>query len=93
MSILSVNAGSSSLKFALYPIAGDDIACAQVTGNVEGLEPSGQPRIVVSASGQSPQTRAVALQAGEDAFQAALRELGQLLREQYADSFAGLNSP
>jgi acetate kinase len=39
MSILSVNAGSSSLKFALYPIESDSLGDALLSGNIEGLEP------------------------------------------------------
>ena len=84
MSILSVNAGSSSLKFALYPIEGSQIGEAQVTGNIEGLEPSGQPRISFSASGQSKETAAVTVQAAQDVFDAALNTLKALLRTRFA---------
>lgn len=83
MSILSVNAGSSSLKFALYPIEGGDIAPAQVTGNIEGLEPAGQPRIVLSEAGQAKQTWAVQPQ-GDDAFSSALHDLRELIHTRYA---------
>ena len=39
MGILAVNAGSSSLKFALYPVSGvSDIAEPLFSGNIEGLE-------------------------------------------------------
>lgn len=92
MSILSVNAGSSSLKFALYPIAAlnqaagavDRIGPAQVSGTIEGLEPSGQPRIVVCEPGQAKDTFPVARQADEDVFDAALRALRELLQARYA---------
>ena len=47
MSILSVNAGSSSLKFALYPVIASSVKVseAEMTGNIEGLAPSGKPTI------------------------------------------------
>jgi len=88
MSILSVNAGSSSLKFALYPIqgAGTD-ACigeAEVTGNIEGLEPSGQPRNSFCATGQSKESAAVDVQPAQDVFDAALNTLKALLASRFA---------
>jgi acetate kinase len=88
MSILSVNAGSSSLKFALYPIqsAGAD-ACigeAEVTGNIEGLEPSGQPRISFSATGQAKESAAVEVRPAQDVFDAALNTLKTLLASRFA---------
>jgi acetate kinase len=84
MSILSVNAGSSSLKFALYPIAGEGIAEAEVTGNIEGLEPAGQPRISFGVAGQAKATAAVPVQAGQDVFDAALLTLKDLLATRFA---------
>ncbi|HEX5805487.1 MAG TPA: acetate/propionate family kinase [Macromonas sp.] len=45
MAILSVNAGSSSLKFGLYPLAGQSIGPASLVGNIEGLQPGGQARL------------------------------------------------
>ncbi len=49
MAILSVNAGSSSLKFALYPLRDDGtIAEATLTGQVEGLQAGGQPQFAWS---------------------------------------------
>ena len=84
MSILSVNAGSSSLKFALYPIQGQAIGEAEVTGNIEGLEPSGQPRISFSDSGQKTESAAVTVPTDGDAFEAALRTLKALLRARFS---------
>ncbi len=49
--ILAVNAGSSSLKFALYPQNGRDIGAARMSGNIEGLEPGGSPVIKLSTEG------------------------------------------
>ncbi len=46
MTILAVNAGSSSLKFALYPADGKgDVLPAVLSGRVEGLEPQGQAEL------------------------------------------------
>ncbi len=88
MSILSVNAGSSSLKFALYPIQGVGTdACmgeAEVTGNMEGLEPSGQPRISFCATGQAKESSAVDVQPSQDVFDAALNTLKALLASRFA---------
>lgn len=84
MSILSVNAGSSSLKFALYPIVGEGIAQAEVTGNIEGLEPSGQPSISFSVAGQAKASALVAVQPGQDVFDAALLTLKDLLATRFA---------
>ncbi|MEY4419510.1 MAG: hypothetical protein RLZZ498_106 [Pseudomonadota bacterium] len=84
MSILAVNAGSSSLKFALYPIVAGAIGEAEVTGNIECLEPAGQPRISYCATGESKASEAVSVQAGQDVFDAALSTLKQLLATRYA---------
>ncbi len=91
MSILSVNAGSSSLKFALYPIQGQGkaqlVGEAEVTGNIEGLEPSGQPRISYSAiagSGKSKSSADVSVQPGQDVFDAALNTLKNLLSSKFS---------
>jgi len=84
MSILSVNAGSSSLKFALYPIEGAGIGEAEVTGNIEGLEPSGQPRISFCTEGQNKESAAVAMVPAQDVFDAALATLKELLSTRFA---------
>ena len=84
MSILSVNAGSSSLKFALYPIQDGVMGDAQVTGNIEGLEPSGQPRISFCVAGQPKESATVVGHPEEDVFDAALNTLKQLLSSRFA---------
>ena len=84
MSILSVNAGSSSLKFALYPINSGAIGEAEVTGNIEGLEPSGQPRISFCAIGQTKESAAVDVQPAQDVFDAALNTLKAVLASRFA---------
>ena len=48
--ILAVNAGSSSLKFALYPQLENGLGAAHLSGSVEGLEPGGTPRISVRSA-------------------------------------------
>lgn len=84
MSILSVNAGSSSLKFALYPIQGAGIGPAEMTGNIEGLEPAGQPCMSWSVPGEAKNQQAIAAVAGQDVFDAALTVLKNLLATRYA---------
>ncbi|NDU91716.1 MAG: hypothetical protein G3I10_03785, partial [Ferrovum sp.] len=36
--ILSVNVGSSTLKFALYPVTGEGVQAASQVGTIEGLQ-------------------------------------------------------
>ncbi|GAB4399604.1 MAG: acetate/propionate family kinase [Rhodoferax sp.] len=78
MAILSVNAGSSSLKFALYPLQGDTVQTQQLNGVIEGLEPGGAPEICwTQAAGP---TQRQALQLGEHhVFAGALKHLRSLL--------------
>lgn len=82
MSILSVNAGSSSLKFALYPIECDALGEALLSGNIEGLEPAGVPRITFSVQGKK-ETAAVTLRSQQEPFDAALQSLKQLLQTRF----------
>jgi acetate kinase len=88
MSILAVNAGSSSLKFSLYPIQGSGtgscIGEAKLTGNIQGLEPSGQPCISYCAAGQGKVSAAVDVQPAQDVFDAALNTLKALLVSHFA---------
>ncbi len=84
MSILSVNAGSSSLKFALYPVAGRGIGEAEVIGNIEGLEPAGLPRISFRAIGCAKASAEIAVQPAQDVFDAALNTLKALLASRFA---------
>jgi acetate kinase len=71
--VLAVNAGSSSLKFAVYPVLGDAVGPAGLSGLAEGLEPGGQPVIRIQAPGQVAARSTLALQTGETPFEAALR--------------------
>jgi acetate kinase len=77
MAVLSVNAGSSSLKFAVYPVHPQGVGQALLTGNFEGLEPQGQPQMCWTWAGQRHQLPLGAV-AG-DPFDAALLHLQQLL--------------
>lgn len=77
MSILSVNAGSSTLKFSLHPVMGTEAGAARLSGSIEGLEPGGQPVMNWSWLG-TRHSRALGA-AAADPFVAALRDLGALL--------------
>lgn len=80
MTILAVNAGSSSLKFALYPADGNgDVLPAVISGRVEGLEPNGQPELRWTDQ-QGVYLRAVQRE-NQDVFFDALASLRQLLEE------------
>ncbi|MFM7227265.1 MAG: acetate/propionate family kinase [Betaproteobacteria bacterium] len=80
MSILAVNAGSSSLKFALYPADGKgDVLPAVLSGRVEGLQPQGQAELHW-VDGQGVHLRAIQ-RAHEDVFFDALECLRALLVE------------
>lgn len=81
--ILSVNAGSSSLKFALYPQHARTVDAASLTGIVEGLEPGGTPRICVRDD--KGESRRILPPATGDSFGHALAALREVL-EQQADS-------
>lgn len=84
MSILAVNAGSSSLKFALYPLQGQTVSEAEMTGCIEGLEPSGQARISWSVQGQAKTCETLEVAAGAEPFDVALSALKQLLATRLA---------
>ncbi|MFZ2122939.1 MAG: acetate/propionate family kinase [Rhodoferax sp.] len=77
MSILSVNAGSSSLKFSLYPLARHQVTPQILSGNIEGLEPGGTPEMRWSFQGQS-HSRQLSL-GPEQVFAKALLSLRELL--------------
>ena len=80
MTILAVNAGSSSLKFSVYPSNGKgDVLPAVISGRVEGLEPNGQPELRW-ADQQGVHLRAVQRE-NQDIFFDALASLRRLLVE------------
>ncbi|MCF8162858.1 MAG: acetate/propionate family kinase [Sulfuritalea sp.] len=84
MSILAVNVGSASIKFALYAVRDNTVGDAEMSGAIEGLEPAGRARIQWSSKGESRQTDAIAIAADQDAFEAALTQLKELLHTNFA---------
>lgn len=79
MAILSVNAGSSSLKFALYPLHQGQVQPQILSGLIEGLEPGGAPHMRWTYQDQTGQ-QALALQ-GDHVFRQALHGLRDLLTQ------------
>lgn len=80
MAILAVNAGSSTLKFAVHPVDHAQAQAHTLVGSVQGLEPGGRPTLAWTYQGQSHQQ---ALPVGvDDPFEVALRSLGALLAAQ-----------
>jgi acetate kinase len=80
MTVLAVNAGSSSLKFALYPTHGLDADPATLVGNLEGLESATDPIRLTwrsDADGQSGDEQIAVT--SDDPFHEALAALQQLL--------------
>ena len=77
MAILAVNAGSSSLKFSLHPLRLGQVQPNVLSGNIEGLEPGGQPEMAWTFAGQ-PRREAVS-GPGETPFVQALARLRELL--------------
>ncbi|MDI1245862.1 MAG: acetate/propionate family kinase [Rhodoferax sp.] len=77
MSILAVNAGSSSLKFSLYPLVQHQVTPQILSGNIEGLEPGGSPEMHWNFQGQRQRLQ---LNLGaERVFPKALLSLRELL--------------
>ena len=79
MAILSVNAGSSSLKFAVHPVLADAVQSHVLVGNIQGLEPGGEPQLDWTWQGQNHHSP-LAASAG-DPFDGALRFLRALLAD------------
>lgn len=77
MAILAVNAGSSSLKFSIYPLVADQVQPSVLNGNIEGLEPGGSPVLGWTFQEQQ-QSRNLPVTDG-DPFEQALLQLGDLL--------------
>ncbi|MES2127185.1 MAG: acetate/propionate family kinase [Pseudomonadota bacterium] len=80
--VLAVNAGSSSLKFALYPLAGDTVAPSHLSGMVEGLEPGGTPCLRLH---EEQDDSVHALDGGADGFACALEAIDAVLRYHAGD--------
>ncbi len=76
MSLLAVNAGSSSLKFSLYPLSGNSVTASILTGQFQGLEPHGTPQMSWQFEGKASTE---ALVSGADPFEESLARLRHLL--------------
>lgn len=77
MAILSVNAGSSTLKFSLHPLQDGVVKPSLLSGSIEGLEPGGAPRLDWTFAARR-QSRSLPATDG-DRFEQALRCLRELL--------------
>jgi acetate kinase len=77
MSILAVNAGSSTLKFSIHPLLHRQVQPSVLTGNFQGLEPGGTP--VLGWSFQGRQQSRQLPGGSDDPFGQALQSLGELL--------------
>ncbi len=89
MTILAINTGSSTLKFALYPVHQGKVQNASVSGSFSGLEPQGKAtlrwRVQGAAGGgfgDGLDHQQALITDGRDVFEAALQHLHTLLREQ-----------
>jgi len=79
MAILAVNAGSSSLKFSMHPLASGQVQASVLSGNIEGLEPGGKPVMGWRFQGKSQQQALPVEGKGGDSFAQALKSLRELL--------------
>lgn len=79
MAILAVNAGSSSLKFSMHPVLNHQVQPSVLSGNIEGLEPGGQPQMGWTFQGQAQRQNLPSSTQGGDAFEQALQSLRELL--------------
>jgi acetate kinase len=77
MAILTVNAGSSSLKFSIYPTLHGSVLPSLLSGTFEGLEPGGNSELRYSYLGREKVVSY--LDADEDPFISALMHLKELL--------------
>ncbi len=79
MAILAVNAGSSSLKFSLHPLHDGQVQPHVLSGNIQGLEPGGQPEMGWQHQGHKHQ-RSLSVPEGSSPFAAALEALRALVQ-------------
>lgn len=80
--VLAVNIGSSSVKFALYTVVDAlHVEEAHVSGLIEGLEPSGRPRLSVKADGAVREKILEAAKPPRSNMEVALEALKDLLLE------------
>jgi acetate kinase len=82
MTILAVNAGSSTLKFALYKVNSALDGSALMAGSVDGLSSTGSLRLECTVGGV---THAAAVNhTGVDRFDCALQALQQLIAREFS---------
>ena len=79
MAILAVNAGSSTLKFSVHPLQNQGVLDPVLIGNIQGLEPAGQPRMDWIWQGQRHQRALPTVEVTP--FERALHALQGLLAE------------
>ncbi len=77
MAILTVNAGSSSLKFSIYPTLNGSVLPSVLSGSFEGLEPGGKTELRYAYKGAEHAEHFEDV--GQDPFIAALLHLKELL--------------
>lgn len=77
MAVLTINAGSSTLKFSVHPLTGDYEQPSVFTGSIQGLEPGGTPEMRWTYAGQT-QSRTLEVATGNP-FAQALLNLRELL--------------
>ena len=86
MTILAVNTGSSTLKFALYPVHLGKVHAATLSGSFSGLEPRGNATLrwctqdgVDGAAREGSEALQTSTSSESDRFEAALQRLQTLL--------------
>jgi acetate kinase len=82
MTVLAVNAGSSTLKFALYPVDGEMARPAVLTGSIDGFSTQGRRTLTWTSSGASYNVPIA--EVGGDGFEQALEALQTLLKNESA---------
>ena len=83
--ILSVNIGSSSLKFALYAVAGQHIGEQLGSGQIDGLQPGGQPHWRWQTARRQAE-EALACRHPNNPHQDGLAHLQHWLQQHFADT-------
>src|SRR5690606_12850876 len=81
--VLTINAGSSSIKFSVYALDAEDQLSLDAKGQVEGI--GTRPHLVAKDAAGTPLHQEAFEIAGPDGHLQAMRELGTWLRERLAD--------
>ena len=77
MTILSINAGSSSLKFSIYPSNDQEVLNSVLKGEFQGLERGGSPTLEYSSKNQN--THCLLNIVDDDPYISALSQLKELI--------------